>query len=182
MIAPVVPTVAIEPMRRRHLRAVHRIEEATNPHPWSMALFVSELNRADDRIYRVARVDHRVVGYAGLLLLAGDGHVANVGVDADHRRQGIASRLLIDLFRRAIADGVGALTLEVRASNSPAQELYRRFGFEPAGVRRRYYSDNGEDALVMWAGDVAETAYRDRLLAIEDDLDGPHLPDPGDRR
>lgn len=170
--------VTVETMRRRHVRSVHRIEEATNPHPWSMSLFLSELARDDGRIYLIARDGTRIVGYAGVLLLGDDAHVANVGVAESHRRRGVASRLLVEAFRRAIAEGRTAFTLEVRMSNTGARELYRRFGFQPAGARRGYYSDNGEDALIMWANDVAEPAYRDRLRIIEDELDArDHAPD-----
>lgn len=171
MIETASRPIVVEPMRRRHLRSVHRIEVATNPHPWSMSLFASELARPDDRIYLIARSDTRIVGYAGVLLMGGDAHVANVGVDDDHRRRGVASRLLLHAFRRAIAEGQSAFTLEVRVSNVAAHELYRRFGFSPAGVRRAYYTDNDEDALIMWATDVSEPAYLDRLRNIEDALD-----------
>lgn len=175
------PTVTVEPMRRRHLRSVHRIEVATNPHPWSMALFASELARPDDRIYLIARVGTRIVGYAGVLFMGGDAHVANVGVDEEYRRRGVASRLLVEALRHALAEGQSAFTLEVRASNTAAHELYRRFGFAPAGVRRAYYTDNGEDALIMWAQDVAEPAYLDRLRSIEAALDAADgVTTPGD--
>lgn len=166
-----VADVTVEPMRRRHLRAVHRIETATNPHPWSLSLFAGELARPDDRIYLVAKDGSRVVGYAGILLMGGDAHVANVAVDDSHRRRGVASRLLIDLFRQAIERGQTAFTLEVRVSNTGAHALYRSFGFDPAGVRRAYYTDNGEDALIMWANDVAEPDYLERLRRIEHSLE-----------
>lgn len=175
-------SVTVEDMRRRHLRSVHRIEVATNPHPWSMSLFASELARPDDRVYLIARSGVRIVGYAGVLFMGGDAHVANVGVDEAHRRRGVASRLLIEAFRRAIAAGQSAFTLEVRVSNTGAQELYRRFGFAPAGVRRSYYTDNGEDALIMWADDVTEPEYLARLAAIEDALDARDSATTGGRR
>lgn len=167
--------VTVEPMRRRHLRSVVRIEEVTNPHPWSRRLFVSELTYPAGRIYLVARIGRSIVGYGGLMIMAGDGHITNLGVDPTHRRKGIASRLLVEAFRRALADGATALTLEVRASNRGAQELYRRFGFAPVGTRKGYYTDNGEDALIMWATEVEGVGYRDRLRAIEDEiLNRPH--------
>lgn len=163
--------LTVEPMRRRHLRAVSRIEVATNPHPWSQDLFAGELRQPATRTYLVARRGHRLVGYAGAMHVVGDSHVTNVAVDAAHRRQGVASRLLVPLFRDAIAAGSTALTLEVRASNAAAQALYRRFGFAPAGVRARYYADNAEDALIMWADDVDTPAYAARLADIERELD-----------
>lgn len=171
------PPVRVGPMRRRHLRGVLRIEEQVNPRPWSLSLFLSELRYADSRAYLVARVGTEIVGYAGLMLVAGDGHITNVGVDPAHRRQGIATRLLLELSRRAMAEGAEALTLEVRVSNAGAQALYRRFGFVPAGVRKGYYPAPGsnEDALIMWATDIDSPAHRARLLDIEASLPTPTL-------
>ena len=179
-------TVRIETMRRRHLRGVLRIEQAVNPRPWSLGLFMSELRYRDSRVYVVARAGVDIVGYAGLMLVAGDGHITNVGVDPAHRREKVATRMLLVLARRAIAEGAEALTLEVRMSNTAAQELYRRFAFAPAGVRKNYYpldvahpsgalpqGPTHEDALIMWANDIDTTAYRARLLAIERSLPTP---------
>ena len=167
--------VRVEPMRRRHLRGVLRIEQQSNPRPWSLSLFLSELRYTDSRVYLVARTGPQIVGYAGLMLVAGDGHITNVGVDPEHRRRAIATRLILVLARRALAEGATALTLEVRVSNRPAQELYRRFGFAPAGVRRGYYADTGEDALIMWAEDIDSPAYHARLHEIERGLPTPSL-------
>jgi ribosomal-protein-alanine N-acetyltransferase len=169
------PSIVVEPMRRRHLRGVLRIEQAVNPRPWSLSLFSSELRYRDSRVYVVARSGTELVGYAGLMLVAGDGHVTNVGVDESHRRRGVATRLLLELARRGLAEGAEALTLEVRVSNDAAQGLYRQFGFVPAGVRKAYYSDTGEDALIMWANDIDTPEYRARLFEIE-----ASLPPTGD--
>lgn len=164
--------IEVEPMRRRHLRAVLRIEQHANPRPWSMALFASELRYRESRVYLVARDSTSVVGFAGLMIVGGDGHVTNIGVDRARRREGIATRLLLDLAGRAVAEGVDALTLEVRVSNEAAQGLYRRFGFAPAGVRKRYYADTNEDALIMWANDIDTPEYSARLRDLERSLDG----------
>lgn len=170
---PEAAAVVVEPMRRRHLRAVLRIEQQANPRPWSMSLFASELRYQDSRVYLVARDGTSLVGFAGCMLVAGDGHITNVGVDPAHRRRGVASRLLVELARRSIAEGAVALTLEVRVGNDAAQALYRRFGFAPAGVRKGYYPDTGEDALIMWADDVDTPEYLARLRDIEAALDDP---------
>lgn len=169
------PRIRIESMRRRHLRGVLRIEQEVNPRPWSLSLFLSELRYRDSRVYVVARSGLDIVGYGGLMIVAGDGHITNVGVDEAHRRHGVATRMLLVLARRALAEGVEALTLEVRMSNTGAQALYRRFGFSPAGVRKNYYSDSNEDALIMWAEDIDTPEYRARLLAIEESLPTPTL-------
>lgn len=161
-------SLVIEPMRRRHLRQVMPIETDAYPTSWSRSVFESELAQVADgtRYYAVARSGRTVVGYAGLWFVpdpAGDqAHVTNIVVAPAHRRQGVARRLMLHLAERARTVGCVAWTLEVRASSTGAQELYRRFGFAPAGVRRRYY-DNTEDAIVMWCHDIDGDAYAVRL-------------------
>src|SRR3546814_12973247 len=121
-------------MRRRHLRVVLRIEEQASPRPWSLSLFLSELRYTESRAYLVARVGTEIVGYAGLMLVAGDGHVTNVGVDPDHRRQGIATRLLLQLVRRALAAGAEARPPAVRGSNTAPPAPNPPHAFGPPGT------------------------------------------------
>ncbi len=165
-------SVSVMPMRRRHLRAVLRIEERTSSTPWSLGLFLAEARRPE-RVYLVARAGSTVVGYAGMLFALTDGHVTTVAVDPERQGGRVATRLLLVLMRRAVERGAEAVTLEVRASNEAAQALYRRFGFAPAGVRAGYYRDPVEDALVLWAHDIHLPPYTDRLAAIEADLPSP---------
>ncbi|CAN5512182.1 ribosomal protein S18-alanine N-acetyltransferase [soil metagenome] len=159
--------VAIVPMRRRHLRSVLRIESTVYPRPWSLGLFASELAQRSTRAYRVAKDGGTVVGYGGMMYVAGEGHVTTLAVDPAWHRQQIGTRLLLALVRASLDAGCTALTLEVRMGNVAAQALYRRFGFVPAGMRKGYYAETGEDALVMWASDVDGEPYRRRLEAIE---------------
>jgi ribosomal-protein-alanine N-acetyltransferase len=169
--------VHVVPMRRRHLRAVMRIEADTHPRPWSLSLFMSEIALRSTRAYYVARVDGVVVGYAGLMVSGDEGHITTIAVDPDWHRRKIGTRLLLTAAREAIRRGAEALTLEVRMSNRPAQELYRMFGFRPAGVRKNYYVETNEDALIMWAEDVHEPAYRRRLEMIEAMVPGETIID-----
>jgi ribosomal-protein-alanine N-acetyltransferase len=164
---PDVLDVAIVPMRRRHLRSVVRIEAQVYPRPWSHSLFVSELALRSTRAYFVAKVGRDVVGYAGLMMSMTDGHVTTIAVDPAWQRHGIGMRLLLALAREGIERGATALTLEVRLSNKGAQDMYRRFGFVPVGVRKGYYADTGEDALVMWAYEVADAPYGRLLDGLE---------------
>ncbi|MGH8977527.1 MAG: ribosomal protein S18-alanine N-acetyltransferase [Acidimicrobiia bacterium] len=159
--------VHVVPMRRRNLRAVLRIEQQVYPKPWSHSLFVSELALRSSRAYVVAKVGRDIVGYAGLMMSLTDGHITTIAVEPTLHRHGIGTRLLLVLAREAIGRGATALTLEARLSNKPAQEMYRRFGFVPVGVRKGYYADTGEDALVMWAYEVASPAYRELLDGVE---------------
>jgi ribosomal-protein-alanine N-acetyltransferase len=164
--------VRIMPMKRRHLRAVLRIEDQVYPRPWSLAVFHGEISARDgSRMYVVARVDSAVVGYAGLLYQLQDGHITNVAVDPAHHRHKIGSRLMLTLARQARLAGARNLTLEVRVSNRGAQAMYTAFGFAPVGTRQRYY-EGVEDAIVMWAHDIDSTEYGDRLDAIEEALPG----------
>ena len=164
-------TVVIEPMRKRHLRQVLAIEQQAYPKPWSRSVFESELAQVRDgnRSYVVARSGRDVVGYAGLWFVRdpdGDqAHVTNIVVAPAHRRRGIARRLMVHLADEAIRVGCVAWTLEVRASSTGAQELYRRFGFAPAGIRKNYY-ENTEDAIVMWCHDIETEGYASRLEGL----------------
>lgn len=164
--------VELVSMKRRHLRGVLRIESQVYPRPWSLGLFLSELALRTTRVYLVAKVGPTVVGYAGLMLVAGDGHVTTIAVDPAWHRRGIGTRLLLAISRAGIARGCTGLTLEVRMSNDAAQAMYRAFGYAPAGVRKNYYAESNEDALVMWAHDVDLPAYAERLDAIEAGIRG----------
>lgn len=167
--APPVEQVGITlaPMRHRHLRTVLATERKVYPKPWTMGLFLGELARPETRSYVVARSGAVIVGHAGVLYIAGEGHVTTIAVDPDWQRRQIATRLLLFQVRHSAARGAHALTLEVRVSNTGAQELYRRFGFAPAGVRKGYYPENNEDALIMWAHDIDSPEMVERLAAIE---------------
>lgn len=165
--APAQPEVELVPMRRRHLRAVLRIEAQVYPRPWSLSLFLGELTLRATRSYVVARVGGEVVGYGGLMVTGEDGHITTLAVDPALHRRRIGTRLLTHLARLAVERGVRHLTLEVRVSNAPAQALYRRFGFCPEGVRRNYYVETNEDALIMWAHDIDTAGYAERLASLE---------------
>ena len=159
--------IVLEPMRRRHVARVLEIERASYPKPWTTTVFHDELDQVGSghRHYVVARCGRVVLGYGGLMFVADEAHVTNVAVHPDHRRAGIATRLLGHLADVAVARGCAAWTLEVRASSHGAQALYRSFGFAPAGIRARYY-ENTEDAIVMWCHDIQSPAYTSRLAEL----------------
>lgn len=118
--------------------------------PWSLESFEQELTVNDKAIYIVAEIDGQLAGYAGMWQILDEGHITNVAVSPEHRRQGIAAAVLNTLIVEGGRRGIRAFTLEVRASNVAAQELYRGFGFQSAGIRPGYYEDNKEAALIMW--------------------------------
>jgi len=165
-------TVRIEPMRRKHLKAVLRIEQQVYPRPWSAALFHSELALKSSRSYVVAKIGRRLVGYAGIMVTLDESHVTTIAVDPARHREKIGTRLLLQLARESVRMGATALTLEVRMSNKGAQDLYRRFGFGPVGVRKNYYQEINEDALVMWVHEIDQPEYEELLGSIERTVPG----------
>ena len=154
-VAPTASTVsALVQMRRRHVRDVLTIERLVYPRPWSRELFLSELAQSHTRRYLVALDGRRLVGYAGAMVVVDEAHVTTVAVHPERRRSGIGSALLTAVLASAWTLGARSATLEVRPSNAAALHLYERFGFVREGVRRRYYEDNGEDAVIMWLRDL----------------------------
>jgi [ribosomal protein S18]-alanine N-acetyltransferase len=165
-------SVVVAPMRRRHLPSVLRIEKQVYPRPWTMGLYLGEL-ALPSRVYLVAKLGNRVVGYGGLMMNLNEGHITTLAVDPALQHYKIGTRVLLVLASRAVERGAQSLTLEVRVTNRAAQELYRKFGFAPAGVRKGYYAEVNEDALVMWAHDVDSEGYAARLGRIEQALPTP---------
>ena len=160
--------LVIVPMRRAHIRKIMPIEQQVYPRPWTPQVFVEELEQArvGKRHYLVGTIGDELVGYGGLLYVEKDAHVTNIAVDPMWRSRGIATELLLDLAWEANRRGCEAMTLEVRHTNVAAQQLYRRFGFVPAGVRKKYY-ENRDDAIVMWCAGVQEPEFAERLRKIE---------------
>ena len=146
-------------MRRRHLRGVMTIERQVYPRPWSPSLFVSEMTAGRSRYYLVALEQGLVVGYAGLISYGDEAHVTTIAVDPVYHRRKVGTRLLYELIRESQRMGAHAVSLEVRVTNWGAQRLYARFGFRPVGVRKGYYQETNEDALVMWTDDIRTPDY-----------------------
>jgi ribosomal-protein-alanine N-acetyltransferase len=130
------------------LPAVVENERRSFPVPWSLAMFMLELSKPAG-VCLAAVVDGEVVGHCVCSRHDTVWHLMNLAVDPDRRRRGIATALMEALLER-LPSPDEQITLEVRPSNDAALALYERFGFKVAGVRRRYYQDNGEDALIMW--------------------------------
>ena len=164
--------VLIEPMRKRHVRAIRTIDKQVYTKPWSAAMYHDELRQHDRRAYYVAHHDNHIAGYGGAMIVHDEGHITSVAVAPHAQGLGIATRLMVAVHRGCLPHKISAMTLEVRVSNERAQSLYRRFGYAPAGVRAGYYGDNGEDALVMWCHDVQEIGHIDLLAQIETEIDG----------
>ena len=148
--------VVVDRMRLEDVPAVHEIERLSFRTPWPAYAFEQELRANRLARYVVARAGDRVVGFAGVWLMVDDAHVTTFGVHPDWRRQGIGRQLMLNVAELSMAIGARRMTLEVRASNDAAQALYHAFGFEIVGRRPHYYTDDGEDALVMTTPELAE--------------------------
>lgn len=139
----------ISRLQLRDLNAIEEIEKRSYPTPWSRSMFASELAKPSS-ICLGAFEGESLIAYAIVSRYVDAWHVMNVATSPDHRRQGLATTLLAHLFELTEGDGRRGYTLEVRVSNEGAIKLYERLGFHSSGVRRGYYTDNREDALIMW--------------------------------
>jgi [ribosomal protein S18]-alanine N-acetyltransferase len=179
--------ISVEPMTLDDLRAVHAIERASFSVPWPDDAYRNELLTNRLASYVVARAGDEIVGFGGLWVMVDEAHITTFAVDPRWRRRGVGEWMLLGLLDRAVSRQAREATLEVRLSNVPARRLYEKYGFRPVGIRPRYYSDNGEDALIMTTDALASPAMRERLAGLRDALaarpiDPDDVPDeaPGD--
>ena len=119
---------------------------------WSKSSYMQELNNPVAK-YFVAKVDNKVVGFAGTWIVLDEAHITNIAIHPNYRKQGIASKLLEELLSYCKSQGCVAYTLEVRKSNIAAKALYEKYNFKQEGIRKGYYEDNKEDAILMWLKD-----------------------------
>lgn len=136
-------------MERRDLDPVAGLEEVSFSEPWSWRLLEEGLSCPWDT-YWVAEEEEDVIGYAALRILAGEGEIQRIAVHPSYRRQGVGKKLMEEMTSFATNQGVGDITLEVRAGNQAALSLYKSYGFSEEGIRKRYYRNPEEDAVIMW--------------------------------
>ena len=141
--------ILIEQMTSKDIDGVFEVEKNWFEHHWSKDAFKKELNNEVAR-YLVAKLDGKVVGYVGIWFVMDEGHITNVAVHSDYRERKIGDKLVDEMVKLCKENNLVAMTLEVRTSNTVAQNLYRKYGFKMAGIRKEYYSDNKEDAIIMW--------------------------------
>jgi [ribosomal protein S18]-alanine N-acetyltransferase len=152
-------TLEFRRLKLRDLTAIEEIERESYPTPWSRSMFAGELAKPSSICLGAIDADTgRLVGYLIISRYVDAWHVMNIAVSDDHRRRGIATSLMERLFEVTSGDGRRGYTLEVRVSNEAAIRLYESLGFKARGVRRGYYTDNREDALIMWKDPVREPA------------------------
>lgn len=146
-------------MREKDVARVAQIEKICFITPWSYNSLLGELS--NDVAYYVVAVDgDEVCGYAGMWVMFDEAHMTNIAVDPEHRKQGIARKMILHLMKTALDKGAERMTLEVRENNHNAQRLYASLDFAYAGTRKHYYSDTGENALILWNDCIIETYER----------------------
>ena len=141
--------IIIRPMTIDDVDEVYIVEEDCFVDPWSKDSIRKELKN-DLARYLVAEIDDKIVGYVGVWFVVDEGHITNVAVHSDYRGKKIGDKLVKEMVELCKENNIVAMTLEVRASNTVAQNLYRKYGFKMGGIRKEYYSDNKEDAIIMW--------------------------------
>jgi ribosomal-protein-alanine N-acetyltransferase len=161
----------IDPMTAADLPAVLRIEAVSFSTAWPLNAFANEIRDNKLAHYFTGRLDGKIVAYGGIWVILEDSHVTTIAVHPDQRGLKLGEEMLLKLLDEAIAQGASWITLEVRESNDVAQKLYRKYGFTTVSTRRGYYSDNGENALVMWAGNLKGELYAARLRVLRSALD-----------
>jgi len=171
--------IRVEPMTVDDLRAVHAIERASFSVPWPDDAYRNELLTNRLASYVVARAGDEIVGFGGLWVMVDEAHITTFAVHPRWRRRGVGEWMLLGLLDRAVERRAREATLEVRLSNMPARRLYEKYGFRPVGIRPRYYSDNGEDALIMTTDALESPAMRERLGGLRSALEARPI-DPDD--
>jgi len=166
-----VPLV-ISSMVDSDIRDVLRIEQQSFSTTWPSNAFFQELHDNKLAHYFVGRAGSRVVAYGGIWVILEDSHITTIAVAPEHRGKRFGEQMLLHLLDQAIDRGASWMTLEVRESNAAAQSLYRKYGFTTVSTRKGYYSDNNENALVMWAGNLKSDIYKNRLQALRASLYG----------
>ena len=183
MVARPPVRLLIEPMTVEHLPEVQAIEAASFTSRWPPHAYRSEIETNRLAHYLVATVDGLVVAYGGIWLMVDEAHITTFAVHPAWRRRRIGEQLLLALLDLAEARHAREATLEVRLSNLAARKLYEKYGFRPVGVRPRYYSDDGEDALIMTTEPLESDPMRGRIARLRDELaesPPPERPDEGD--
>lgn len=165
----ITPVLTIEPMAARNIDVVRAIDARCYSSPWGAATWRNELAEKT-RHHVVARMDDEVLGHAGLLIMLDEVHVTTVAIHPDHQSRGLGTQLVLHLLDHARMVGGASATLEVRASARRTQRLYARFGFQPAGARKSYYSAPVDDAIVMWLHDLQTPGIGQRLDLIRREI------------
>lgn len=138
-------------MKDVHINGVYNLSKECFAIPWTLDSITNELNNPLAKYIIAEDLEtNEVIGFVGIWIIAGEGDITNIAVNPNYRKQGVASNLLLNLLDICKSLNCNNITLEVRESNIPAQNLYKKFDFKEEGIRKGYYSDNGENAIIMW--------------------------------
>lgn len=146
--------IIIRDIKIEDLDDIMEVEELSFHTPWSRESFIKEITENKLALYIVAEIDGKVVGYCGIWIIVDEGHITNVAVHPEYRGNAIGKKLVKALIAKCKKINIEQLTLEVRVNNDVAIHLYESFGFKGVGVRKGYYTDTKEDALIMWYGQI----------------------------
>ena len=140
----------VMPMKGKDIDEVMHLEKLCFPVPWSKDAFRMEVEKNQCARYYIVRMNNQLIGYGGMWLILDEAHITNIAVHPEHRRRGVGRLLMETLMKEAVILKMERMTLEVRVSNKAAISLYKSLGFEEGGIRKGYYSNDREDALIMW--------------------------------
>ncbi|WP_342048728.1 ribosomal protein S18-alanine N-acetyltransferase [Bacillus sp. OTU530] len=143
-------SIIFRDMKPEDIAQVVAIEQVSFAIPWTFETFEREMTINEYARYTVMEKDGAIIGYCGMWLILDESHITNIAILPEYRGRNLGEALLNEVIEKAKKLGAHSMTLEVRVSNEIAQKLYRKFGFLNGGIRKRYYTDNYEDALVMW--------------------------------
>lgn len=158
--------ISIQKMKLNDLQQVLEIESQSFTTPWSHYAFLTELRDNSFAYYFVAKLespnqkDQQIIGYAGMWIIMDEAHITTIAVGQSYRCMGVGEKLLLHIIETAKEKRVVGMTLEVRESNVAARHLYEKLGFEVRGIRKKYYTDDNEDALIMWKDDLTSDAIK----------------------
>jgi ribosomal-protein-alanine N-acetyltransferase len=151
----------IQKMEHKNIDDIIAIEEKCyGKHHWSRESFITELNNVISSYRCIMNAENRCVGYMGIWKIIDEAHVTNLSVHPDYQNKKLAHRLLLDSIDECYKSKIKYITLEVRVSNEKAIHLYEKFGFKSLGIRKNYYQDNNESALIMWSENIFDKKYK----------------------
>jgi ribosomal-protein-alanine N-acetyltransferase len=160
----------IRDMTLSDLEGVIALERRIFPTPWTQEIFEYEMRRQERALYLVVEVQGEIIGYLGAQVLGDEIHLTNMAIEPGMRRRGIGTALMLECLCRGIEQDTRWMTLEVRENNLEARGFYGRFGFRDMGLRKNYYVDTGEDAVIMASRDLQGTYFQQILAGLEAEL------------
>ena len=163
--------IIIEKMTKDDIESVTQIEqEVYGKHHWSKTSFYDEMSNNLAKSYSAKNQTGELVGYAGTWHIIDEGHITTIAVKKEYQRNHIGEALMNKIIEDCYKNNVKYLTLEVRASNSPAIKLYEKYGFQSLGTRKGYYQDNNEDALIMWTENIFYDKFKQQYNETKEKL------------